>query len=458
MVYIMADDHACNAISAYGSPLIRTPNIDRIAAQGAMFTQAMVANSICSPSRATLLTGKYSHKNGVRKLNETFDGSQQTFPKLLQKAGYQTAIIGKWHLVSVPTGFDHFSVMEGQGRYDDCPFKQNGADGRVRRVPTKGYVTDVITDQALGWLKQRDHDRPFCLMIHHKAPHGPHHPAPRHKNLFQADTLPEPPTLLDDYVGRAPAAMADRLDWSRLLLCDRPYVQYRATGRQRTGDRADDTRMMYQAFMKGYLRLVAALDENVGRVLDYLEESGLSGNTLVIYASDNGFFNGEHGFYNKMWMYEPSLKIPLIIKGPGVKAGSKPDEFAAMMDVAPTLLDFAGCGIPEDVQGRTLRPLLEGKGGSLRDAFYYHHYGSADVAPPEIVGVRTRTHKLVCYPSLEEKYRWELFDLKEDPKEMHNLYGLDEHRRIVTELKARLQSLIRQYEDTVSLEPSAERQ
>jgi len=325
------------------------------------FNQAMVANSICSPSRATLLTGKYSHKNGVTKLSQSFNGAQQTFPKLLQKSGYQTAIIGKWHLESVPTGFDYFSVMKGQGRYNDCPFRERGVDGKVHNVPTKGYVTDVLTDKSLAWLKQRSFDDPFCLMIHHKAAHGPHDPAPRHKNLFKNDTLPEPSSLLDDYKGRAPAVIAKRVAWSRLMLCDQPYKQYRKVGKQRIGNRDEDTRMMYQAFMKGYLRLVASLDENVGRVLDYLEESGLSKNTIVIYCSDNGFFNGEHGFYNKMWMYEPSLRIPLLIRGPNIKAKSETNEFACMMDVAPTLLDYARCNIPDDMQGKTLRPLPEYK-------------------------------------------------------------------------------------------------
>jgi len=458
IVYIMADDHACNAVSAYGSKLINTPNIDRIAARGMKFNQAMVSNSICSPSRATLLTGKYSHKNGVRKLNHTFDGAQQTFPKLLQNSGYQTAIVGKWHLKSTPTGFDHFSVMEDQGRYVDCPLKETGADGKVSRVLTKGYVTDVITDKSLAWLRQRSPDQPFCLMIHHKAPHGPHDPAPRHKNLFENESLPEPPTLLDNYDGRAPASIADRVSWSRLLLCDRPYVQYREVGKQRTGNRASDTRLMYQAFMKGYLRLIASLDENVGRVLDCLEDSGLSKNTIVIYASDNGFFNGEHGFYNKMWMYEPSLRIPLLISGPNIKAESESKEFASIMDIAPTLLDYAKCKIPEDMQGDTLRPLLEGKDVALRDAFYYHYYGSAPngIAPSEIVGIRTKTHKLIYYPKSKfAPVTWELFDLNRDPQEMHNLHSHPKYKELREQLRTELIALISQYEDPISVLPTA---
>jgi arylsulfatase A-like enzyme len=457
IVFMMADDHTCNTISAYGSRLIQTPNIDRIADQGMKFNQAMVSNSICSPSRATLLTGKYSHKNGVRKLRENFNGAQQTFPKLLQKSGYQTAIIGKWHLKSVPTGFDHFSVMIGQGQYNNCKFNEKGPDDKVHSVETKGYVTDVITDKSLTWLKQRSPDKPFCLMIHHKAPHGPHDPAPRHRSLFENDTLPEPPTLLDNYEGRAPAAIADSLNWSRLLLCDRPYPQYRKVGMQRTGDRDKDTRMMYQAFMKGYLRLIATLDENVGRVLDYLEESGLSENTIVIYASDNGFFNGEHGFYNKMWMYEPSLKIPLLIRGPDIKAKSESKEFACIMDVAPTLLDYAGCNIPEDMQGQTIRPLLEGRDGALRDVFYYHHYGSAPrgIAPSEIIGICTRTHKLIYYPkSKVAPVTWELFDLIKDPQEMHNLYSNPKYKQLQTPLKKKLYAMIVKYGDTATIEPS----
>lgn len=453
-VIILADDHSCNAISAYGGKLMETPHLDRLASRGMRFDQAMVSNSICSPSRATLLTGKYSHKNGVYKLRENFDGSQPTFPKLLRQAGYQTALFGKWHLASTPTGFDHFSIMRGQGRYDDCEFHQKDGDGGMRAVPSTGYVTDVITDQSLAWLGQREADRPFCLMIHHKAPHGPHDPAPRHRRLLESVVLPEPSTLLDDHEGRAPAAIADKNNWSRLLLVDRPYKQYRELGKQRTGDRAHDTRLMYQAFMKGYLRLVAALDENVGRVLDHLDEAGLSDNTVVIYSSDNGFFNGERGFYNKMWMYEPSLRVPLLIRAPGVRAGSRTARFACLMDLAPTLLDYAGCPIPEDMQGHSLRPLLEGGDRPLREAFYYHHYGSAPdgVAPPELLGVRTRTHKLIHYPSFRGEHRWELFDLTRDPAEMDNLHGSQGHQQVADELKDLLKSLAEEFGDPVVIE------
>ena len=455
IVYIMADDHACNAISAYGSKLIQTPNLDRIATQGMKFNQAMVSNSICSPSRATLLTGKYSHKNGLLKLGDSFDGSQQTFPKLLQKSGYQTAIIGKWHLMTTPTGFDHFSVMQDQGRYTDCEFKEKATDDTTSMVPSKGYLTDVITDKSLAWVKQRSSDQPFCLLIHHKAPHSPHHPAPRHKNLFENETLPEPPTLLDNYEGRAPEAIADRVSWSRLLLCDRPSWEHKELGKHLTGNREKDTRMMYQGFMKGYLRLIASLDENVGRVLDYLDESGLAENTIVIYSSDNGFFNGEHGFYNKMWMYEPSLRVPLLIKGPNITAKSENKAFACIMDIAPTLLDYAGCTIPEDLQGQTLRPLLEGKSTALRDFFYYHYYGSGyrGIAPSEIVGIRSKTHKLIYYPKSEySPTTWELFDLNKDPHEMSNLYNNPQYKQTQLQLRTQLSALIDQYEDPVSIE------
>ncbi len=353
ILFIMADDHGRQAISCYGSQTIKTPNIDRLAREGVRFTHAFANNSICSPSRAVLLTGKYNHLCGVRKLEEPFDGSQQTFPKLLQKAGYQTAIVGKWHLATQPTGFDYYNVMPGQGRFNDCPLKETGQpwqDGRKGGIVHKGYLTDVITDVSLRWLDQRDPSKPFCLMIHHKAPHGPHVPAPRHKDLFKDTVFPEPPTLLDDYQGRAPEPVANLLRWSRLVQNDYPEYQY--LRKQFTDDHSHDTRLVYQEYMRGYLRLVASLDENIGRVLDYLDKTDLAKNTIVIFTSDNGYFQGEHGFYNKMWMYEESLLLPLVVRMPGVPGGQTNANFVGMFDMAPTILDLAGVKAPEDMQGR----------------------------------------------------------------------------------------------------------
>jgi arylsulfatase A-like enzyme len=440
IVFIMADDHGRGAVSCYGSKLIQTPQIDRLAREGVRFDQAMANNSICSPSRASLLTGKYNHLCGVRKLNDHFDGAQQTFPKLLQQAGYQTAIVGKWHLFTQPTGFDFYSVLPGQGRYVDPPLKETGqpwGNGNKDGVEHKGYITDIITDISLDWLKHRDTSKPFCLLIHHKAPHSPHEPAERYKDLFKDTVFPEPSNLVDDYAGRAPEKVADMLVWSRLVQIDYPQ---------------------YQAYLKGYLRLVAALDENVGRVLDYLDQSGLATNTVVIYTSDNGFFTGEHGFYNKMWMYEESLHVPMLIRLPpgagSVKAGTVNHDLVSILDLAPTILDLAGVKAPADIQGRSMKPLLTGASAAWRDKFYYHYYGVVGmsltnwIGSHEIMGVRTKTAKLVFYPTWKGGPFWEYFDLVNDPHEMQNLYHTPAQQPAVTALKKDLRSLTEQYRDT----------
>jgi arylsulfatase A-like enzyme len=454
----MADDHGRQATSCYNPrSLIQTPNIDRIAKEGIRFTSAFANNSICSPSRAVLLTGKYNHLCGVRKLNESFDGQQQTFPKLLQKAGYQTAIVGKWHLQTEPTGFDYFNVLPGHGRYVDSPLKEIGQPwgehGNQGGVVREGYLTDVITDVSLEWLaKKRQSGKPFCLMIHHKAPHAPHIPAERFKDLFKDVVFPEPPNLLDDYAGRAPEPVSEQLLWSRLVQYNDEYSDIR---KQFTGDRSADTRMIYQAYMKGYLRLVAALDENVGRVLEYLDKTGLAKNTIVIYTSDNGFFNGEHGFFNKMWMYEEALHLPLLIRMPEGRKGVISDEMVGMFDIAPTLLDLAGAAIPPDIQGTSLKPLLEGKSTSTRDTFFYHYYGIPGtpragnwIAFHEIVGIRTRAAKLIFYPTWKDAPFWEYFDLRTDPSEMHNLIQDPSRGQEILDLKAKLLENARYYKDT----------
>lgn len=457
IVFIMADDLCRQAVSAYdGDRLIRTPNIDRLAKDGIRFTHAMAGNSICSPSRAMLLTGKYNHLCGVRRLSECFDGSQQTFPKLLQAAGYQTALIGKWHLNSDPTGFDYFSILPGQGQYYDSPFitKGNPTDnnGKLKSEVRAGYVTDVITDVSLDWLKHHDSNKPFCLMIHHKAPHSPHLPAARHKELFKDTVFPEPPNLVDDFAGRAPGAMTSKQVWSRLLYND--YPQYQYLKQRYTGDIAHDTRLVYQEYLRGYLRLVAALDENVGRVLDYLDQSGLAANTVVIFTSDNGFFLGEHGFYNKMWMYEEGFSLPMIVRLPGSHAGTTNAQLVSILDLAPTVIDVAGAKIPADIQGCSLKPLWTGESAKWRDAFYYHYYGTVGapsannwIAHHEIIGVRTATGKLVYYPTWKNGPFWEYFDLTQDPREMHNLYRDPSRQKEVAALKAKLLELADHYKD-----------
>jgi len=459
-VYIMADDHGRQATSCYGGRLLQTPNIDRIAREGVLFNHAFACNSICSPSRATLLTGKYNHLCGVRKLSESFDRSQQTFPKLLRQAGYQTAIVGKWHLATEPAGFDFFSVLPGQGSYVDPRFKESGQPwGRGERggVLKHGYVTDLITDAAISWLSNRASAKPFCIMVHHKAPHSPHRPAARHLDLFKDKVFPEPPTLLDDYNDRAPEPVAKQLAWSRLVQQAEP--QYAPTLQKLIGDRTQDTRVVYQEYVRNYLRLVVALDENVGRLLDFLDHSGLATNTVVIYTSDNGYFLGEHGFYNKMWMYEESIRLPLVIRmPPGLRTlppGSTSDALVGMLDIAPTILDLAALAVPADVQGRSLRPILQGNTAGWRNAFYYHYYGT--IAPPrddnwiawhEILGVRTRTSKLVFYPTWKHGPFWEYFDLQADPHETNNLCNAASARKPPAEVKALLRSLAAEYKDT----------
>jgi len=448
ILFIMADDHARTAISCYGSKTIQTPGIDRLAREGLQFSRMTSTDSLCAPARAVLITGKYGHKNGVTCIGPAFDDRQPTFPKLLQQAGYETALFGKWHLISEPTGFDYFKVLPGQGRYFDCPLKEKGQPwvGDHGGVVHQGYLTDVLTDEVVAWLEhKRDASKPFCLMVHHKAAHSPHEPAPRHKDLFNDQTIPEPPTLLDDYAGRAPEKIADTLKESRLALC--AYSQYRPEVQKFKDDRVAGTRHMYQTYMKGYLRLVAALDENIGRLLDHLDHLGLSKNTIVLYTSDNGFFNGEHGFFNKMWMYEPSLHLPLLVRWPGVvQPGTTNDQLVSMLDVAPTMVDLAGAPVPTDMQGVSFRPLLEGQAPAWRDAIYYHYYEQFYV--PENYGVRTTRYKLIHYPKLNGEPYWELFDLENDLSEMHNLYNQPGQKEVVAQLTRRLQELRAHYGDT----------
>jgi arylsulfatase A-like enzyme len=485
ILFIMSDDHAERAISAYGSDLIETPNIDRIAEGGIRFANSFVTNSICAPSRAVLLTGKYSHLNGLRDNLDTFDGSQLTFPKLLQAAGYETAIVGKWHLKSDPTGFDEWKILVGQGHYYNPVFIDNGDE-----IETEGYVTDLITEFALDYLENRDATRPFALLYQHKAPHRNWMPHPRH---FGAQTreYPLPATFRDDYAGRPAAAgqdmrIADMWLSNDMKLHARHYETETGTGGNDEWDPtdgwADDYGRMndeqraawdahyepigeefkeanltgrsldewkYQRYMQDYLGSVAAVDDGIGQLLDYLEENDLVDNTVVVYTSDQGFYLGEHGWYDKRFMYEESLRTPLVIRYPAKIAPEQVNEQLVLnLDMAPTLLDLAGVEIPAAMQGQSLRPLMDGTSpGEWRDAVYYRYYefphGWHKVRPH--YGVRTDRYKLIHFGG--DMDVWELFDLEADPGEMHNVYGQDDYVAIGNALHERLSALQRQYED-----------
>ena len=456
IVFIFSDDHSSAAIGAYGSVLNRTPNIDRIAHEGIRLDRYFVTNSICAPSRATILTGKYSHANGQLTNFETFDGSQRTFPKLLRESGYQTALVGKWHLKSVPTGFDFSNVLIGQGPYYNPRMILNGTD----TVSHIGYTTDVVTDQALDWLtKVRDPDEPFMVMVQHKAPHRPWDPGPDHLTTFDDREMPVPETFHDDYATRSRAAREANMRIATNLVArdlkiaagpanltpeqqaawDAAYTPKNQAllDSELQGD--DLVAWKYQRYVKDYLRTVVSLDQNVGRILDYLDESGLADNTIVIYSSDQGWYLGEHGWYDKRWMYEPSLRTPLVARWPGhIRPGLATSAMTSNVDLAATFLDLADAALPEDLHGASLVPVLtrnETPPG-WRDSFYYHYYeypGSHCVH--RHYGVRTDRYKLIHFYELDE---WELFDLEEDPYELVNRYDDPDMADRVAELKAEL--------------------
>jgi len=438
ILFIMTDDHAAHALSCYGSRINKTPNLDRIAAGGMRFDNCFVTNALCGPSRATLLTGQYSHIHGYKINAGRFDGSRQTFPKLLQQAGYHTAIIGKWHLNSDPTGFDHWCILPGQGVYVNPGFIDNG-----KRRTIEGYVTDIITDLAIEHLKARDKSKPFCLLYHHKAPHRAWNPAPRHASLYEDADIPLPETFDDDYSHRGRAAREQEMTVEKHL--------------GRSDLKADPPaglsgpelkKWKYQRYIKDYLRCVAGVDENIGRMLDFLDKEGLTDDTVVIYTSDNGFFLGDHGWYDKRFMYEHSLRVPFIVRYPPlVKAGSVSREIVINCDWAPTLLDCAGVAVPPEMQGRSLRPLLAGQTpADWRKSMYYHYY---EFPQPHHVyphyGVRTQRHKLIHFYTLNE---WELFDLEKDPNEMRSVYDDPAYATVREELKAELQRLRTELKDT----------
>jgi len=436
ILFIMSDDHAAHAVSAYGSKVNETPQIDRLAREGTRFDRCFAVNSICTPSRATILTGKYSHMNGTPVFNR-FDGSQQTVSKLLQAAGYHTGMFGKWHLGSEPTGFDVWSVLPGQGAYVDPAFLEPTG----RRV-AKGYVTDIITDMAIAFIDQRPKDKPFFLMCHHKAPHRNWVPDEKHKAMFADKQIPEPPTLFDDYAGRADAIRESR----QKILGDLTPKDTKGPPPEGLDSKAL-TRWKYQRYMQDYLACVQSVDDNVGRLLDYLDRTGLASNTVVIYTSDQGFFLGDHGLYDKRFMYEESIKMPFLVRWPGVtKAGSTQPAIALNVDLAQTFLDIAGAPQPADMQGRSIVPLMRGAApADWRTSWYYRYYHDpGDHNTRAHYGVGTLTHKLICFWKSDQ---WELYDLVHDPAEMHNIYGDPAQAETVAALKKELFRLKKELRD-----------
>lgn len=477
ILYIMTDDHALAAISAYQgflSKVAPTPNIDRIAKEGMRFNNMFCTNSICGPSRASILTGKYSHVNGFFK-NEgggDFDGSQQTFPKLLQKAGYQTAVIGKWHLGTSPTGFDHYEVLYnhgGQGSYYNPVFEVTGG----KKIRRKGeFSTTVIKEEAIKWLKEgRDKDKPFMLMYQFKAPHRPWEPGPGYEDYLADVTIPHPETFNDDYSTRPAAKDA----WMRIDgHMNRHDVKIKApkhlkgkelrkwhlygnngefwTPDEKMSD-AERKDWKFQRYIKDYLRCVKAVDDAIGEMLNYLDDSGLAENTIVVYTSDQGFYIGEHGWFDKRFMYEESLHMPCLIKYPGkIKPGTVNNDLLLNIDYAPTLLDIAGVEIPKDIQGKSFLPVMKQQNkDAFRDAVYYHYYEFPywhHVQPH--YGVRTERYKLIHY--YYNMDYWELFDLKSDPNELKNIYGKEGTEDLIKGLKKRLKELKKEYKMDKSYE------
>ena len=437
ILYIMADDHSAHAISAYGSKINKTPNIDRIATGGVRFANCFVTNSICTPSRAAILTGKYAHINGVPVFNR-FDGSQPTLAKYLQAAGYHTGMIGKWHLGSDPTGFDSWNILPGQGAYVNPVFITK--DGRTKHT---GYCTDLITDFSLDFLTNRPKDKPFFLMCHHKAPHRPWVPDEKHAKLFENVQVPEPETFHDDYATRSAAAK------EATMRIDRDLTS--ADLKRKPPDSLSDLdlkKWKYQRYMRDYLACVASVDDNVGRVLDYLDANGLADNTIVIYTSDQGFFLGDHNWFDKRFMYEESLRMPLLVRWPGtVKPRTVSDGMVINVDFAPTLLAAAGLPVPADVQGRSFLPLLKGETpADWRTSMYYryYHYPMHHKVQPHY-GVRTEKHKLIYFNKIDE---WELYDLTKDPREVKNVYADPANAELVKKLKEELYRLKKELKDT----------
>lgn len=482
IVYIMCDDHSFQTISAYDQRYTQTPNIDRIAREGVRFTNSFVANSLSGPSRACMLTGKHSHANGFTDNTTVFDGSQQTFPKLLRENGYQTAMIGKWHLVSEPTGFDHWDILTGQGDYYNPTFIRNG-----EKLQREGYATNIVTDVALNWMDSiRNPEKPFCLFIHHKAPHRTWMPDTCDLDLYNDVAYPLPENFYDKYEGRIPASkqemsiiedmdlvydlkMADKenkihtgnagleqagrriynaMNPAQKAAWDKHYdpVIRRFKEAKLTGKALAEWK--YQQYMRDYLRVIHSVDRNVGRVLDYLEKHNLLENTMIVYTSDQGFYMGEHGWFDKRFMYEESFRTPLLVRLPGGKRGDV-EQMVQNIDYGPTILDLAGVPVPADMHGVSFLPLLRGEQpADWRKSLYYHFYEyPAEHAVRRHYGVRTERYKLIHF--YNDIDCWELYDLKEDPSEMHNIYGQPGTETIIANLKEELLKLQVQYNDPI---------
>ena len=470
ILFIFSDDLAFQAISAYGEKrqLLQTPNMDRIAREGIRFDRCLVTNSICGPSRATILTGKYSHMNGFyNNSNSTFDSKQQTYPKILQKSGYSTAIVGKWHLVTDPVGFDHWQILPGQGVYYNPPMIRNG-----EKVKESGYTTDVITDRSIEWLKNRDKTKPFMLMAQHKAPHREWSPAIRHLGWDKDRIYPEPETLFDDFAGRS-KAVSDHdmgiegtftdldvklktpggMTPEQLAEWNAYYEPRNEAYRKAAPTGKDLVRWRYNRYMHDYLGCVKAVDESVGKMLDYLDQEGLAENTIVVCTSDQGFYLGEHGWFDKRWIFEESVRSPMLVRWPGkTKPGTVSKDIVSLLDVAQTFLDVAGQPIPADMQGRSLVPLLKGeRPNNWRESFYYHYY---EYPVPHRVrphyGVVTDRYKLVHYYNTDVD-DWELLDREKDPLEVKNFYKdpaySDTAKRLHSELE-RLRKEVKEPETT----------
>ena len=476
MVIIISDDHAYQAISAYGSTLMQTPNIDRIAREGAIFQKAYVTNSICGPSRAVMLTGKYSHKNGFKdNENSSFDGSQNTFIKELTKSGYQTAWIGKWHLETQPQGFSFWQILPGQGSYYNPDFLM--MDGSRKRF--EGYVANVVEDVAEQWLDDRDTSQPFCLIIGHKNTHRTWMPDLPDLRLFNQTTFPLPANFYDNYENRQAAAVQDmtiaktlRMGYDLKMLDSKEaegkegsiarmnpdqrhaFMTYYDSlhedlkRKNLTGNAL--TEWKYQRYMKDYLATAASLDRNIGRTMDYLDKSGLTDNTIVIYVSDQGFYLGEHGWFDKRFMYEESFRTPMMIRYPGViQAGMKNDNLVLNLDIGPTMLQAAGVSIPPDMQGISMLPLLSRNKAKGREAVYYHYYENGEHAVSPHFGISDGRYKLIRFYTRVEG--WELYDLQKDKSEMRNVYGRKDYKNVETKMKKLLVEQIRKFEDSDAL-------
>lgn len=479
IIYIMTDDHGYQATSCYNGKLNQTPNIDRIANEGVLFSHGYVSNSISAPSRAVMLTGKHSHINGHIDNTKVFDGSQVTFPKLLKEAGYQTAMIGKWHLESDPTGFDYWNILPGQGDYYNPDFIEMGVKSRV-----EGYVTNLVTDFSLEWLDNRDTEKPFCLLLHHKAPHRCWMPDTAYLDMYNDVKFPLPENFYDEYEGRQAAAeqrmhikdfcpvndlkmydeegevegplrkffktQIDRLNPDQRAAWDKAYKPKIDFYKSAKLEGKELLEWNYQRYLEDYLACIASVDDNIGRVLQYLDDNGLTENTLIVYTSDQGFYLGEHGWFDKRFMYEESFRTPLVMRLPSTIKTGKIDKLVQNIDYAPTFLELAGVEVPKEIQGKSLVPLLKGNTDNWRDALYYHYY---EYPGPHSVkrhyGVRNDRYKLIHFYNNIDK--WELYDLQEDPMEMNNLYGTKGYEETTQLLFKQLVDLQAQYNDTTAV-------